>query len=247
MVFFVVPAYNEERNLPRLLGDLAALRSVWRAGGRVILVDDGSTDRTAAIAEAYQGAFALEVLRLGRNQGPGAAFDRGLRRALERSADDDDLVVTLEADTTSDLGALPQMFALARSGTDVVLASVHGGGELLNVSRMRALLSVGASWAVRRTSGVDAKTFSSFFRVYRMGILRTAFDRLGDGFIREPGFACQAEMLLKLARLGARVDEVPVRLDGARRVGTSTMQVLPTVRGYTRVMRRELLTRRGPA
>ena len=82
MNLFVVPAYDEEANLPRLLADLQSRPELW-TGGRVIVVDDGSSDSTAAVAEAHQGTMPVEVLRQGTNQGPGRAFDRGFRRALE--------------------------------------------------------------------------------------------------------------------------------------------------------------------
>jgi dolichol-phosphate mannosyltransferase len=234
MNVFVVPAYNEEPNLPQLLADLEA-RPELTDGGRVILVDDGSDDDTADLAEAYTGPLAIEVIRLGMNQGPGRAFDRGFRRALE-VAPSDGMVVTLEADSTSDLDALEEMLATARSGADVVLASHHDGGELVNVRAHRRFLSKAAAYAVRRSAGLDARTVSSFFRVYRAEMLRSAYEVWGDSLIRESGFACKAELLIKLDRMSARVAEVPVALDWSRREGSSKMRVLPTVGGYARIM-----------
>jgi dolichol-phosphate mannosyltransferase len=155
---------------------------------------------------------------------------------------DDAFVVTLEADTTSDLDALPAMLEQAICGAELVLASVHGGGQMLNVSPMRRLLSVGAGVVVRFALGLDARTVSSFFRVYRVSVLRRAADRYGDDLIQESGFACMAEVLAKIAALGARVAEVPVDLDATRRVGTSRMKIMPTLRGYLRLMRRGRLS-----
>ena len=109
------------------------------------------------------------------------------------------------------------MLAAARDGADVVLASHHAGGELANVSRHRRFLSKAASSAIRRGGGLDASTVSSFFRVYRaVGAARAATTRYGDAFIRERGFACKAEILIKLSRLGITVAEVPVTLDWSK-------------------------------
>jgi hypothetical protein len=124
-----------------------------------------------------------------------------------------------------------------------VLASVHAGGALVNAGRHRVGLSRAASFAVRATAGVDARTVSSFFRVYRASILRAAYRRHGDAFIREGGFACKAEILGKLSRMDARIEEVPVNLDASRRIGDSKLKVLPTMAGYTRLMARQVATR----
>jgi dolichol-phosphate mannosyltransferase len=237
---FVVPAFNEEANLPRLLADLESRPELLPSGSRIIVVDDGSEDRTAAIVSNYVGPLPLELVQLGVNSGPGAAFRAGFASALA-GCPDDALIITLEADTTSDLDSVSEMIACARGGAELVLASVHGGGRMVNVSRLRRVLSRGAGWAVRRGLGVQARTVSSFFRVYRASALRAATERYGDALIRESGFACKAELLAKLAATGARIEEVPVDLDGARRLGASKMRILPTLAGYWRLMLRSRL------
>jgi dolichol-phosphate mannosyltransferase len=241
MAIFVIPAYNEEANIPRLLADLESRPALW-SGGWVVLVDDGSSDGTVEAARAHDGDLPIEVLCQPHNQGAGRAFDRGFRHVLEY-APEDGLIVTLESDTTSDLGALEEMLATAHSGADVVLASHHDGGELVNVTAHRRFLSKAAAYAIRRTSGLDAKTVSSFFRVYRASALRAAYERHGHGLIRESGFACKAELLIKLDRMGARIAEVPVALDWSKREGESKLRVLPTMGGYARLMMRQVAAR----
>lgn len=232
---FVIPAFNEADNVPRLLADLERRPELFPTGSRLILVDDGSTDDTVAVARAYTGPLPLEVLVLGHNQGPGGAFRAGFAEAL-RGAAEDGLVITLESDTTSDLDALAEMLQRAEAAADLVLASVHGGGQMLNVSALRRFLSRGAGIVVRRVLDLDAATVSSFFRVYRAAILRAGAERFGDDLITERGFACKAEILAKLVALGARVEEVPVDLDAARRTGESKMRLVPTLAGYGRLV-----------
>jgi dolichol-phosphate mannosyltransferase len=112
---------------------------------------------------------------------------------------------------------------------------------MINVGRLRRLLSRGAGWFARVALGVDERTVSSFFRVYRAALLRSGIHRYGDSLIRESGFACKAELLGKLRALGARVEEVPVDVDGARRIGESKMPVLKTMLGYWRLLARQRL------
>jgi dolichol-phosphate mannosyltransferase len=233
-VAFVIPAFNEEDNLPRLFADLEQRPRLFPEGSRVFIVDDGSTDATAQLVEQYEGSLPVELVRLARNQGPGAAFREGFGRALEVMPAEG-YVVTLEADTTSDLDALPRMLAAASNGAHLVLAS----WTMVNVSRKRQILSKGAGYVFRHVLGIEAETVSSFFRVYRASTLRNAFAHYGADLMRERGFACKAELLANIARLGANIAEVPVDLDSDRRVGKSKMPVFKTVAAYARMLARQ--------
>jgi dolichol-phosphate mannosyltransferase len=238
---FVVPAYNEEANILRLLDDFAARFDRLPVESRVIVVDDGSSDSTRELVTDYTGPIRVELVALPRNQGPGAAFRAGFAAALANCSDDG-YIVTLEADTTSDLDALPEMFSRVDAGADLVLAH----WRMIDVSRRRRLLSAGAGYVVRRGLGLDAATVSSFYRVYRASILRAASEKYGDHLIQESGFACKAELLAKLASMGARVDEVTVDLDWSRRNGESKMPVARTMLAYWRMMFRQR-TQQEPA
>jgi dolichol-phosphate mannosyltransferase len=176
---------------------------------------------------------------MGTNQGPGAAFRAGFAAALSHCEDDEEaLVITLEADTTSNLDALPTMVAQACRDAHVVLAA----WQMVNVSARRRLLSRGAGFVIRRMLGVDARTVSSFYRVYRASALRSASAHYGDKLIRESGFACKAEILAKLTALHMTVAEVDVELDSTRRVGESKMPVAKTIVAYWRMMARQLVS-----
>jgi dolichol-phosphate mannosyltransferase len=239
---FVIPAYNEELNLPRLFVDLEERPELFPPGSRVIVVDDGSQDRTPELVSDYAGPLPVHLLDLGHNQGPGAAFRAGFEAALEHCPDDG-FVVTMEADTTSDLDALPQMLERAADGAELVLAS----WKMHNVTRWRSGLSRAAGFLVRHALGVDAKTVSSFFRVYDAGVLRRAMAHYGDHFVRERGFACKAEILANVARLGARIEEVQVDLDWSRREGESKMPVFRTMLAYWRMLARQSVARQPSA
>ena len=233
-VAIVAPAYNEAANIARLLRELDESSAGWQYSARVIIADDGSTDDTVSIAQAHVGVLPVDVLPLGVNRGPGAALFAGLRRALEDP--DVDFVVTIESDTTCDLTAMPRMIAAALAGSDVVQGSMHHpDGEMVHVSRLRTLTSRGASLMMRIVTGENLRTFTNLYRTFDAGFLRRSIEKRGDDLVSEPGFAGVTELLLKLCRDGARVVEVPIKLDADKRVDESKLPLVATIKAQLRV------------
>jgi dolichol-phosphate mannosyltransferase len=245
MIRFVIPAYNEAENIPRLLADLAP--RARELGARVIIVDDGSTDGTLQAIDEHRQDLHLVVVRHRKNRGLGTAINSGLRAALGEAADDD-AIVTIEADNTSDLDDLPTMLARFSEGYDIVLASVYApGGRILGVAPWRLAASKAVSNGFRVAGGLkEIHTLSSLYRVYRAGTLRRAADTYGYLLVREPGFAANVELLLKLYNAGATVAEVPTTNDWRTRKGVSKMQLKPTVIAYGRLMAAHLVGRIQP-
>jgi dolichol-phosphate mannosyltransferase len=245
MIRFVIPAYNERENIPRLMADLAPVAR--ELGARVIFVDDGSTDGTAEAIAEHSDSLHLAVVRHQVNRGLGTAINSGLRAALGESQDDD-AIVMLEADNTSDLSDLPRMLEQFEAGNDVVLASVYApGGRILGVAPWRLAASKAVSNVFRYTGGLrEIHTLSSLYRVYRAGTLRRASETYGYLLVREPGFAANVELLLKLYNAGARVAEVPTVNDWSRRLGSSKMSLRPTILAYGRLMAAHLVGRIQP-
>lgn len=245
MIRFVIPAYNERDNIPNLMADLGPVAT--ELGARIIFVDDGSTDGTAEAIDAQRDGLHLAIVRHKINRGLGTSINSGLRAALGE-AHDDDAIVTLEADNTSDLSDLPLMLEKFQEGKDIVLASVYApGGRIIGVAPWRLAASKAVSNVFRYAGGLqDVHTLSSLYRVYRAGTLRRAADTYGYLLVREPGFAANVELLLKLYNAGASVAEVPTVNDWGRRQGTSKMHLRPTVMAYGRLMAAHLVGRIQP-
>jgi dolichol-phosphate mannosyltransferase len=245
MIRFVIPAYNEAENIPRLLADLGP--RARDLGARIIIVDDGSTDGTFEAIEKHRGDLHLAVVRHPTNRGLGTAINSGIRAALGE-AQDDDAIITLEADNTSDLDDLPAMLARYEEGYDIVLASVYApGGRIVGVAPWRLAASKLVSNSFRYVGGLrQIHTLSSLYRIYRASTLRRAADTYGYLMVREPGFAANVELLLKLYNSGATVAEVATINDWSRRAGVSKMNLKPTVLAYGRLMAAHLVGRIQP-
>jgi len=245
MIRFVIPAYNEAENIPSLLADLAPRANAL--GARVIVVDDGSADDTAEVVREHAEGMHLAVVQHKRNRGLGTAINSGIRAALGESSDED-AIVTMEADNTSNLDDLPRMLELFDQGYDVVLASVYApGGKIIGVEPWRLWASKLVSGSFRRVGGLkDIHTLSSLYRVYRAGTLRAGAETYGYLLVREPGFAANVELLLKLYNAGAKVAEVPTVNDWRKRKGESKMNLKPTVLAYGRLAAAQIVGRIQP-
>jgi dolichol-phosphate mannosyltransferase len=230
--------YNEAANIPMLASNLFARQESDR--DYYVLVDDGSTDGTGAAVEAAFLGKAYHYLRLDLNQGPGRAFDAGFAFILDRFSEDDLRVVTMEGDNTSDLSVLPAMLEAAGAGHDLVLASVYApGGGFSRPSRFRRLVSNMANGLLRLVFRLHIRTLTSFYRVYRLGLLRRIRQRYGC-LCAERGFICKVELLLRARACRARITEVPVVLQSHLRKGKSKMKVLRTGWEYLMFIRRHL-------
>lgn len=245
MIFIVVPCLNERENLPWLF---AALRGCARSvGGRIVFVDDGSSDGSGQLARKLAEEIPLTLLTHEVNRGLGAAVASGLEFVL-REGHDDDVVVTVESDNTADLGDVPRLIERLEAGADVAMASyLAPGGSVVGVSRWRVAASRAVAGLFRLAGGLrDFHQVTPLYRAYRLSALRRAAERDGEELITETGFAVNVELLLKLRGAGAHVVEVPTTLDWTRRRGHSTMPVLSTARAYFRLLLRSRPPRSDP-
>lgn len=233
MIHFVLPVYNEAPNLPELLSSLRQWARSRRENCHLIAVDDGSTDASAQILLESEG-LPLTLIRHRPNRGVAQVFRSALCAWRECGAGPHDLLVTLEADNTSSLDILDSMVRRAREGYDVVLASCYApGGQVVGTNLLRKTLSFCANLILRCTPGMpQVDTFSSFYRIHRAPFVARALAAYGDNLIQEQGFVCVVEMLLKFGLMGARIAEVPLRLDGSRRKDASKMRIVLTIGGY---------------
>ncbi len=238
-LWLLAPAFNEEANIGPMLRSVRA--QPWADSlRRVVIVDDGSRDRTVERAREGGAGLPLSVIEHEANRGPGAAFLTGFRAVLS-DADPSDIVLTVEADNSADLQAAPAMIKACERGADACLASCYApGGSLRNVPPIRLALSRAANAFVRVSVGLRKyRTCSSFFRAYRAGALQQAFEVHGDNLITESGFAAMVELLLKLDRLGLEIAEVPCVNDWSGRTGSSSLPIWRTTRRYLALVARQ--------
>jgi len=245
LLFFVIPAYNEEKNIPYLLKSIAKRMEEINRPYRFVVVNDGSADDTKAVVESYKDRFPITLLDHKTNMNVGQVFRTAFEYIIKEAASGD-IVITKEADNTGDLGILSDMLKKIDDGYDLVLASCYAkGGKVIGASMDRLLLSSAANAMLRLFFPIDGiRTYSSFYRVYRADTLKKAYGAYGNKFMEEAGFACMVEALIKLSRLRIKICEIPMVLRCHRRKGKSKMNKTRTITAYLRLIAGEFAKRR---
>jgi glycosyltransferase involved in cell wall biosynthesis len=207
----VIPAYNEENGIEeisrRVLGVKDALQEVGVDQLELIVVDDGSRDRTAEIAGAIDGVC---LIKHSKNRGYGGALKTGFSRASG------ELIGFLDADGTYPPEYFPQLCVKALNGSDLVIGSRMAGAEshmpltrrVGNVFFAKLLTIVGRQHVTDSASGM---------RVFKREVLARIYP-LPDGLNLTPVMSTRA------IHEGIRMDEVPIPY--SERLGRSKLSVV---------------------
>ncbi len=190
-VAIVIPALNEEEALRHLLAEIPHAFAQW-----VIVVDNGSTDHTAAVARGAGAIVASEPQR-----GYGRACLKGLKTALSLGAA---IVIFMDGDGSDDPADLPLMLAPVRDGTaDLVVGSRVGERSERGAVPPQARLG---NWLVSRMVGLLYGV-----RLHDIGSFRVIrCTQLEALHMHEMTFGWPVEMLVKAARAHYRIVELPL-------------------------------------
>ena len=214
----VIPAKNEEEALPGVLADLRARHPDLDVG----VVDDGSTDRTAAVA-SERGAT---VLSLPFNLGIGGALRTGFLYAVREGYD---RALQFDGDGQHDSGEIPGLLAALDDGADMVIGSRFTvEGHTYEVGRVRRGAMGALRVAVKQISGQTFSDTSSGFRAFNRPVLEFFSLNYPAEYMES------VEALILACAAGFRVDEVPVKMH-SREGGQAHNRNLKLVYHYVRL------------
>ena len=207
----ILPTYDEAENVVAMLE--AVLASLDRAGieGRVLVVDDGSPDGTADLADAVARRDSrVAVLRRPLKQGIGPAYRAGFHRALAEGAE---RVVEMDCDFSHDPAALPDLVA-ATTGAHLALGSRYvPGGGVASWGPLRRIISRVGCWYAQRLLGVGVRDLTGGFKCFRREVL----EAIPLDEVSAAGYGFQIEMTYRALLGGYRVVEVPIVFHERRR------------------------------
>ncbi len=193
MISVVIPAYNEEENIPILYEKLKKVLESTGEDYEIIMIDDGSEDRTLEILERIaEKDSKVKVIRFRRNYGQTAAMYAGFEHAKG------DIIITMDADLQNDPEDIPRLLDKMREGYDIVSGWRK---DRKDPFLSRKLPSRIANWIISKVTGVELHDYGCTLKAYRAEIAKR-YRLYGDMHRFLPALA---------KRFGAKITEIPVK------------------------------------
>ncbi|MCS7197037.1 MAG: glycosyltransferase family 2 protein [Aquificaceae bacterium] len=189
----VIPAYNEEENIPLLYERLKPVLGRLAKEYEIVFVDDGSVDATwEKLKKIAEEDKRVKLIRFRKNYGQTAAMYAGFQHASG------EVIVTMDADLQNDPEDIPALLRKLEEGYDIVSGWRK---ERKDPFLSRRLPSLIANWIISRVTGVGLHDYGCTLKAYRAEIIKK-LELYGDMHRFLPALT---------KRLGAKVAEVPVR------------------------------------
>jgi dolichyl-phosphate beta-glucosyltransferase len=198
----IIPAYNESARLARTLDRVLEYVKSQGWAAEIIVVDDGSKDETAAIAEAYSRSHpGLRLLNNPGNRGKGYSVRNGMLHATA------DFLLFTDADLSSPIEEAGKLFTALRSGADIAIGSRWLQPELQvqRQSRLRQIYGRIFNLMLKIVLGLNFKDTQCGFKAFTRNAAQTVFPMQK---VERWGF--DPELLFLARRAGLKVKEVPV-------------------------------------
>ena len=201
-LFVQIPCYNEEATLPLVVRSIPrSIRGVDEV--RVLVIDDGSTDRTVEVAHELGVDY---VVSHRRNRGLAAAFQTGLDACLQLGAD---IIVNTDGDNQYPQQEIPRLIRPILEGHADMVVADRQVDRIEHFSVVKKLLQKVGSWAVRRFSGAQVADAPSGFRA----LTREVAERLNV----LSTYSYTLNTLIQAGRSGMTIANVPVTTNAKTR------------------------------
>ena len=205
----VLPAYNEEKNIKKAVENaLSALEKI-SDDYEVIVIDDGSKDKTGEIANSLQ-TEKVRVIRHEKNKGYASALRTGFESAKK------ELIFFTDADNQFDLGELRKFVPLVNYA-DVIVGYRMNRKDPLH----RLIMSKGYNFLIKILLGIKVRDVDCAFKLFKREVLQN----IG---IEHKGWLVNTELLAKIVKKDYKIKEVPV-MHYPRTEGRSTVKPVSTI------------------
>lgn len=199
-LLLTLPVFNERDRLEGSVRKLLAMLSGINADYGIALVEDGSNDGSAAVAQALSEKYPfVYFIHSDRRLGRGEAIRRCWQHMYA------DVYVFMDTDLSADLAALPVLMEKVREGSDIVTGSRYCEGATVSRPPIRKLVSIVYNWLVRTMFHDDIQDHQCGFKAFSRRAVRDLLP-----LTKEPTWFWDTEILVLAHKLGYNVTEIPV-------------------------------------
>ena len=198
----IIPTYNEKENIEKIIRKVFALEKEFH----VLIVDDGSPDKTSEIVKKLQKEYnkILFLEERAEKLGLGTAYIFGFKWALKKNYK---YIFEMDADFSHDPNDLIRLYRASQNGEALAIGSRYVNGvNIVNWPMSRLLMSFFASKYVKFITGMPINDSTAGFKCYNRKIL----EAINLDKIQFIGYAFQIEMKFKAWKYGFDIVEVPV-------------------------------------
>jgi dolichyl-phosphate beta-glucosyltransferase len=231
----IIPAYNEASRLPRYLDSILAYFHGSGVPFEVVVVDDGSSDDTAAVVEGYQRENAeVALVRLPQNRGKGFAVKTGMLAATGK------LRLFADADGSTPIAELERLSEAIEAGADVAVGSraLHNDACRVHCTLHRKIIGSTFNYIVRTLTVQGIRDTQCGFKLFTSEAAERIFPSQ-----QIDGFGFDVEILFIARKREFRIAEVPVNWSDVK--GTKVRLVRDSMRMFADVVRIRLNHLRG--
>lgn len=238
-LYFLLPCYNEEENIATVIEkinkNLEDYFKLYNINNTIIVIDDGSIDKTAQIVEDLKSKYNnIILLKHITNKGLGEALKTGIMYILQNNNQNynNSYICIMDADNSHEPNIVMEMYKkIKQLQYDCIIASRYQkGSEIKGVPFYRNFLSFAAKNIYKLFLPIESvNDYTSGFRIYKLSAFKDAFEKFNDNFITESGFSCMVEILYKLHITGSKFEEYPIVLKYDQKKGKSKMKILKNI------------------
>lgn len=207
-VSVIIPAYNEEKTIGDILSETIDVMNSGDYPYEIIVVNDGSTDKTGLIASQYKA----RIITNNKNMGKG----HSLRRAFEETSGE--IVVTIDSDGEHRPKEIPDLIEPLLNGTDIVSGSRFLGASTHFTSKLNNIGNNLFNITIMFMTGVQVTDSQSGFRALKKNVIE-------EMNLQSDGYEIETEITVKSLRNGFRFREKPISCE-RRRYDTSKIKII---------------------
>ncbi|MGB8781185.1 MAG: glycosyltransferase family 2 protein [Candidatus Bathyarchaeia archaeon] len=207
-VSVVIPAFNEQKTIGHVIEETISVMDSLGVPYEIIIVDDGSTDRTGQVATTYKATVLTNEI----NRGKGYAIRKGFEQATG------DIIVTLDSDGEHSPKEIPDLLNPLSNGTDIVGGSRFLGNNAYSTTRLNRLGNFIFNMAIATLTGKRVTDSQTGFRAFKKEVLQ----KLN---LASSGYEIETEITVKGLKNGFTFEEKPITCK-QRQYSVSKLKIL---------------------